>query len=121
MDLVSPARVFSAGGKWFVVVIVDDYSHYAWVFFLSNKGVTFGFVRDLIFRLKNKRNEMLFELYIATMAVNLKTLVSKPFFVIWVSNINSLLPMWLVRMVYLRIKIVPFARWLGRCSMSIGL
>jgi hypothetical protein len=45
---------------------------------------------------------MLFELYVATMAVNLKTLVSKPFVVIWVSNINSLLHMWLVRMVWLR-------------------
>jgi hypothetical protein len=45
------------------------------------------------------RMEMLFDLFIATMAPNLRTLVSKPFFVIWVSNINSLLPMWLVRMV----------------------
>jgi hypothetical protein len=41
--------------------------------------------------------------------------------VIWVSNINSLLPMWPVRMVWLRGKIIPFVRWLGRCSMSIGL
>jgi hypothetical protein len=43
--------------------------------------------------------EMLFELFAATMVVNLKTLVSKPFVLIWVSNISSLLPMWLVRMV----------------------
>jgi hypothetical protein len=42
--------------------------------------------------------EMLFELFVETMALNLKTLVSKPFVVIWVSNISSLLPMWLVRM-----------------------
>jgi hypothetical protein len=42
---------------------------------------------------------MLFELFIVTMAVNLKTLISKPFVVIWASNINFLLPMWLVRMV----------------------
>jgi hypothetical protein len=64
---------------------------------------------------------MMFELFIATMAVNLKTLVPKPFVVIWVSNISFLLPMWLVRMVKLRGKIVPFVRWLGRCSSSIGL
>jgi hypothetical protein len=56
MDLVGPARVCSAGGKWYVVEIVDDYSCYAWVFFLADKGETFGFVRDLILRLKNKRN-----------------------------------------------------------------
>jgi hypothetical protein len=64
---------------------------------------------------------MMFELFIVTMAVNLKTLVPKPFVVIWVSNISFLLPMWLVRMVKLRGKIVPFVRWLGRCSSSIGL
>jgi hypothetical protein len=29
MDLVGPARVCSAAGKWYVLVIVDDYSHYA--------------------------------------------------------------------------------------------
>jgi hypothetical protein len=36
------------------------------------------------------------------MVVNLKTLVSKPFYVILVSNISFLLPRWLVRMVWLR-------------------
>jgi transposase InsO family protein len=35
---------------------VDDYYRYAWVFFLADKRETFGFVRDLILRLKNKRN-----------------------------------------------------------------
>jgi hypothetical protein len=44
MDLVGLAHVCSAGGKWYVIVIVDDYSHYAWVFFLADKGETFGFV-----------------------------------------------------------------------------
>jgi transposase InsO family protein len=56
MDLVGLAHVRSAGGKWYVLVIVDDYSRYAWVFFLADKGETFGFVRDLILRLKNERN-----------------------------------------------------------------
>jgi hypothetical protein len=44
MDLFGPARVRSAGGKWYVLVVVDDYSRYAWVFFLEDKGETFGFV-----------------------------------------------------------------------------
>jgi hypothetical protein len=56
MDLVGLARVCSAGGKWYVLVIVDDYSRYAWVFFLVDKGETFGFLRDLILRLKNERH-----------------------------------------------------------------
>jgi hypothetical protein len=38
MDLVGPGRVCSAGGKCYVLVIVDDYSHYSWVFFLDDKG-----------------------------------------------------------------------------------
>jgi transposase InsO family protein len=56
MDLVGPARVCSAGEKWYVLVIVDDYSRYAWVFFLADKREMFGFIRDLILRLKNDRN-----------------------------------------------------------------
>jgi hypothetical protein len=64
---------------------------------------------------------MLFELFVAIVPVNLKSLVSKPFVMIWVSNISFLLPMCLVRMVWLRGKILPFVRWLGRCLMSIGL
>jgi transposase InsO family protein len=56
MDLVGPARVRSVGGKWYVLVVVDDYSLYAWVFFLEDKSETFGFIRDLIVRLKNERH-----------------------------------------------------------------
>jgi transposase InsO family protein len=55
MDLVGAAHVCSPGGKWYVLVIVGDYSPYAWVFFLADKGEMFGFVRDLILRLKNER------------------------------------------------------------------
>jgi transposase InsO family protein len=56
MDLVGPARVRSAGGKWYILVVVDDYSRYAWVFFLEDKGETFGFVRELFLRLRNERH-----------------------------------------------------------------
>jgi hypothetical protein len=56
MDLVGPARVRSESGKWYVLVVVDDYSRYAWVFFLEEKGETFGFVRDLVLRLRNERH-----------------------------------------------------------------
>jgi hypothetical protein len=38
MDLVGLPRVRSAGGKWYVLVVVDDYSRYEWVFFLEDKG-----------------------------------------------------------------------------------
>jgi transposase InsO family protein len=38
MDLVGPARVRSTGGKWYVLVVVDDYSRYAWMFLLRKRG-----------------------------------------------------------------------------------
>jgi hypothetical protein len=44
MDLVGPSRVRSVGGKWYVLVVVENYSLYAWVFFLEDKSETFGFV-----------------------------------------------------------------------------
>jgi transposase InsO family protein len=45
-----------AGGKCHVLVVVDAYSRYVWVFFLEDKGETFGFVRDLVLRLRNERH-----------------------------------------------------------------
>jgi hypothetical protein len=56
MDLVGPAHVRSSGGKWYVLVVVDDYSRYVWVFFLEEEGEMFGFVRDLVLRLRNERH-----------------------------------------------------------------
>jgi transposase InsO family protein len=56
MDLVGLAHVRSASGKWYVLVVVDDYSRYTWVFFPEGKGDTFSFVRDLVLRLRNQRH-----------------------------------------------------------------
>jgi hypothetical protein len=38
MNLVGPACVCSTGGKWYVLVIMDNYSRYAWVFFWQTRG-----------------------------------------------------------------------------------
>ena len=54
MDTVGPARVRSVGGKWYVLVVVDDFSRFSWVFFLESKDEVFGFVHDLILRLNNE-------------------------------------------------------------------
>jgi transposase InsO family protein len=54
MDLVGPARVRSASGMCYIVVVVDDYSRYVWVLFLEEKEETFCFVRDIVLRLRNK-------------------------------------------------------------------
>ncbi|GJZ26689.1 retrovirus-related pol polyprotein from transposon TNT 1-94 [Tanacetum coccineum] len=37
MDLCGPMRITSINGKWYVLVIVDDYSCYTWVHFLRSK------------------------------------------------------------------------------------
>ena len=54
MDTVGPSRVMSVGVKWYMLVIVDDFSRYSWVFFMRTKDEAFECVRDLILRLKNE-------------------------------------------------------------------
>jgi transposase InsO family protein len=54
MDIIDPSRVRSMGGKWYVLVIVDDYSHYSWVFFLESKDEVFEHFWSLALRLNNE-------------------------------------------------------------------
>jgi transposase InsO family protein len=42
------------GGKWYVLVIVDDYSRYSWVFFLESKDKMFEHFRSLALRLNSE-------------------------------------------------------------------
>jgi hypothetical protein len=52
MDTVGLARVRSEGGKWYVLVIMDDFCRYSWVFFMEGKDEDFSHARDLILRLQ---------------------------------------------------------------------
>nr|CAD40731.2 OSJNBa0072D21.17 [Oryza sativa Japonica Group]CAE05285.2 OSJNBa0084N21.3 [Oryza sativa Japonica Group] len=52
MDTVGPARVQSVGGKWYVLVIVDDFSRYSWVFFMATKDGAFQHFCGLFLRLE---------------------------------------------------------------------
>nr|ABF96861.1 retrotransposon protein, putative, Ty1-copia subclass [Oryza sativa Japonica Group] len=52
MDTVGPARVQSVGGKWYVLVIVDDFSRYSWLFFMATKDEAFQHFRGLFLRLE---------------------------------------------------------------------
>jgi IS30 family transposase len=54
MDTVGPSRVRSKGGKWYILVIVDDYSRYSWVFFLESKDEMLEHFRSLALRLNNE-------------------------------------------------------------------
>jgi transposase InsO family protein len=42
------------GGKWYVLIIIDDYSHYSWVFFLESKDEVFEHFQSLALRLNNE-------------------------------------------------------------------
>jgi transposase InsO family protein len=42
------------GSKWYVLVIVDDYSHYSWVFFLDSKDEVFKHFWRLALRFNNE-------------------------------------------------------------------
>jgi transposase InsO family protein len=54
MDTVGPSRVCSMGGKWYVLVIVGDYSRYSWVFFLESKDEVFEHFQSLALRLNSE-------------------------------------------------------------------
>ncbi|WVZ81023.1 hypothetical protein U9M48_028450 [Paspalum notatum var. saurae] len=54
MHTVGPAWVASVSGKWYVLVVVDDFSRFSWVFFIEFKDEAFGFVRDLVLRLRKE-------------------------------------------------------------------
>jgi transposase InsO family protein len=59
MNTVGPSRVRSMGCKWYVLVIVDDYSCYSWVFFLVSKDEVFEHFWSLALRLNNKHPNFL--------------------------------------------------------------
>nr|GEU71002.1 hypothetical protein [Tanacetum cinerariifolium] len=48
MDLCGPMRVATINGKWYVLVIVDDYSQYTWVHFLRTKDETSEVIQNFL-------------------------------------------------------------------------
>jgi transposase InsO family protein len=54
MDTIGHSRIRFMGGKWYILVIVDDYSRYSWVFFLESKDQVFEHFRLLALRLNNE-------------------------------------------------------------------
>jgi hypothetical protein len=54
MDIVGPSWVRYMGVKWYILVIVGDYSRYSWVFFLESKDEVFKHFQSLALRLNNE-------------------------------------------------------------------
>jgi transposase InsO family protein len=54
METIGPSRVRSIGGKWHVLVVIDDYSRYSSVFFLERKDGVSEHFQSLALRLNNE-------------------------------------------------------------------
>jgi hypothetical protein len=57
MDLFDPVAYISIGGSNYGLVIVDDFSRFTWVFFLSDKGETQETLKKLMRRAQNQESE----------------------------------------------------------------
>jgi len=54
MDLFGPVNVLSIGRKSYCLVIVDDYSHYTWVYFLGHKNETADLIKRFVIWIENQ-------------------------------------------------------------------
>jgi hypothetical protein len=54
MNLFGPTTYRSIGGNNYGLVVVDDYSRYTWVFFLSDKSNVFSIFKGISKRAKNE-------------------------------------------------------------------
>jgi transposase InsO family protein len=64
MDTIGPSRVRSMGGKWYVLIFVDDYSRYSWAFFLEGKNEVFEHFQSLALRWNNEHPNCLKAIHI---------------------------------------------------------
>ena len=55
MDLIGPSRTMSLGEKLYILVVVDDFSRFTWVIFLSHKNKAFFSFTKLCQRLQNDK------------------------------------------------------------------
>ena len=55
VDLMGPTRIESLGGKWYIMVIVDDFSRYTWVEILREKLEACEKMENLCKRLQNEK------------------------------------------------------------------
>jgi transposase InsO family protein len=56
MDLMGPTRTASLGGKWYILVIVDDFYRYTWAIPLREKSDAFDAAQHLFKKIQVERN-----------------------------------------------------------------
>nr|GEZ12849.1 putative ribonuclease H-like domain-containing protein [Tanacetum cinerariifolium] len=58
MDLCEPIRIASINGKWYILVIVDNYSRYTWVHFLRSKDEAPAVIITFLKRIKYHKEHL---------------------------------------------------------------
>jgi transposase InsO family protein len=59
MYIIGSSQVHCMRDKWYVLVIIDEYSRYSWVFFLASKDEVFEHIQSLAMRLNNEHSNCL--------------------------------------------------------------
>ena len=57
MALLGPTRTISLGGRKYALVIVDDFSRFTWILFLSSKDETFKTFKKFYKRITNLKGQ----------------------------------------------------------------
>jgi len=56
MDLFGPSRIKSFGENYYALVIVDDYSRFTWIFFLTLKIEAFKAFKNFAKLIQNEKD-----------------------------------------------------------------
>jgi hypothetical protein len=111
MDTFGPDMVCSFGGKWYVLVTIDDFSRYSRVFFMAMKDEAFTHARDLILRLQNEFPKNAMRPICSYNGTKFKNTHFEPLVLLWDLSINVPLRMCPSRMALLNARIRPLLKW----------
>ena len=56
LDLMGRTRIESLSGKRYIMVVVDDFTRYTWVFLLRSKSNALKYIETLCKRLQNEKS-----------------------------------------------------------------
>lgn len=57
INLFGPSRTFGLGGKFYAYVIVDDFSRFTWLLFLSHKSEAFQAFSKVCKKVQNEKKK----------------------------------------------------------------
>lgn len=105
-------------GSWYVIMVVDNYSHCSWVFLMVTKDEAFVLFEILTRSWEVSFQSVQWEPFAVIMGHNLRMLILTHFLLMLVTSTSFLLSMCLNKMVLSKGRMIPLLRLLGWCSMS---